>query len=321
MAGSIEVRDLRVERGSFVLEVPRLSVRPREVFAILGSTGSGKTVLMESIAGAFLLDGGCILLDGKDVESLPVQQRHLGILYQDYALFPHMTVRENIAYGLRMSGCPPRERDERVQAMLSLFDIGHLAERYPGIISGGESQRTALARALVLEPEILLLDEPFNGLDPEGTRAMRNLIVRLNQTLGVTVVISSHVLDQLDRVATRFGVIAEGRMVREMTSEQVQAECGDSLRVRTVDPARSLALMEEAFPQATLRALPDGSLSVTGDYDAAAVSRLLHDADQTVLELNPVRRDIEDYFVELMEGGARGAAGVVSGEEGGARHV
>ena len=110
-------------------------------------------------------------------------------------------------------------------------------------------------------------------------------------------------------------------MVREMTSEQVQAECGDSLRVRTVDPARSLALMEEAFPQATLRALPDGSLSVTGDYDAAAVSRLLHDADQTVLELNPVRRDIEVYFVELMEGGARGAAGVVSGEEGGARHV
>ena len=170
-------------------------------------------------------------------------------------------------------------------------------------------------------PDLLLLDEPLNGLDPEGTRAMRNLIVRLNQTLGVTVVISSHVLDQLDRVATRFGVIAEGRMVREMTSEQVQAECGDSLRVRTVDPARSLALMEEAFPQATLRALPDGSLSVTGDYDAAAVSRLLHDADQTVLELNPVRRDIEDYFVELMEGGARGAAGVVSGEEGGARHV
>ncbi|MEI3232352.1 MAG: ATP-binding cassette domain-containing protein [Gordonibacter pamelaeae] len=142
MAGSIEVRDLRVERGSFVLEVPRLSVRPREVFAILGSTGSGKTVLMESIAGAFPLDGGCILLDGKDVESLPVQQRHLGILYQDYALFPHMTVRENIAYGLRMNGCPPRERDERVQAMLSLFDIGHLAERYPGIISGGESRRT-----------------------------------------------------------------------------------------------------------------------------------------------------------------------------------
>ena len=122
-------------------------------------------------------------------------------------------------------------------------------------------------------------------------------------------------------VATRFGVIAEGRMVREMTAEQVQAECGDSLRVRTADPARALALMEEAFPQATLRALPDGSLSVAGDYDTTAVSRFLHDADQTVLEMSPVRRDIEDYFVELMEGGTQVAARAASDEEGGARHV
>ena len=209
MAGSIEVRDLRVERGSFVLEVPRLSVRPREVFAILGSTGSGKTVLMESIAGAFLLDGGCILLDGKDVESLPVQQRHLGILYQDYALFPHMTVRENIAYGLRMNGCPPRERDERVQAMLSLFDIGHLAERYPGIISGGESQRTALARALVLEPEILLLDEPFSQIAPLHVATLQTLIRQEKATKGI--LLTDHMYRHVTGIADRLYVMADGQ--------------------------------------------------------------------------------------------------------------
>ena len=217
MAGSIEVRDLRVERGSFVLEVPRLSVRPREVFAILGSTGSGKTVLMESIAGAFLLDGGCILLDGKDVESLPVQQRHLGILYQDYALFPHMTVRENIAYGLRMNGCPPRERDERVQAMLSLFDIGHLAERYPGIISGGESQRTALARALVLEPEILLLDEPFSALDPATKERLYATLRAVHARFDCTIVFVTHDFNEARTLADRVGVVLDGRLraVRE----------------------------------------------------------------------------------------------------------
>lgn len=217
MAGSIEVRDLRVERGSFVLEVPRLSVRPREVFAILGSTGSGKTVLMESIAGAFPLDGGCILLDGKDVESLPVQQRHLGILYQDYALFPHMTVRENIAYGLRMSGCPPRERDERVQAMLSLFDIGHLAERYPGIISGGESQRTALARALVLEPEILLLDEPFSALDPATKERLCATLRAVHARFDCTIVFVTHDFNEARTLADRVGVVLDGRLraVRE----------------------------------------------------------------------------------------------------------
>ena len=101
MAGSISIRDLTVTRGSFTLRVDELEIAPREVFAILGRTGSGKTVLMESIAGAFPLDGGAILLDGKDVESLPIQQRHLGVVYQDHALFPHMTVFENVAFGLR----------------------------------------------------------------------------------------------------------------------------------------------------------------------------------------------------------------------------
>lgn len=100
MAGNIEIRNLRVRRGSFVLDVPALDVHPHEIFAILGSTGSGKTVLMEAIAGACTWERGEILLDGKRADTLPIQQRHLGILYQDYALFPHMTVRENIGYGL-----------------------------------------------------------------------------------------------------------------------------------------------------------------------------------------------------------------------------
>ena len=177
------------------------------------------------------------------------------------------------------------------------------------------------ALALIGSPDLLLLDEPLNGLDPEGTRAMRNLIVRLNQSFGVTIVISSHVLDQLDRMATRFGVIANGRMVREMTADEVQAECGDSLRVRTADPARTLALLEEALPGAAFRAEPDGALSVSGAVNQAAVAQALRASDQTVLELSQVKRDIEDYFVELMEGGARVQAEAAARGKGGARHV
>ena len=243
----------------------------------------------------------------------------MGALIEAPGIAPNLTAYENLmAKALALGVVDASARCREALALVGLEGVGR--KKAKGF-SLGMKQRLGLALALVGSPDLLLLDEPFNGLDPEGTRAMRNLIVRLNQTLGVTVVISSHVLDQLDRVATRFGIIAEGRMVREMTAEQVQAECGDSLRVRTADPARALALMEEAFPQATLRALPDESLSVAGDYDATAVSRFLHDADQTVLEMSPVRRDIEDYFVELMEGGAQGAARAASCEEGGARHV
>ena len=212
MAGSIEVRDLRVTRGEFTLEVDELSIQPREVFAILGSTGSGKTVLMESIAGAFSIDEGFILLDGKDVDTLPIQQRHMGILYQDYALFPHMTVRNNIAYGLKRAKVPHMEIDERVNEMLDLFGIRHIAERHPGVISGGESQRTALARALVLEPEILILDEPFSALDPTTKQQMYSMLRDVHARFDCTIVFVTHDFNEAQTLADRVGIILDGRL-------------------------------------------------------------------------------------------------------------
>lgn len=170
--GSIEIRDMVARRGSFSLRVDELHIEPHEIFAIVGETGAGKTVLLEAIAGAFPLEAGSILLDGKDIRCLPVQQRRLGIVYQDHALFPHMTVAENIGYGLRMARVPKAEAARRVEEMLDLFSIRHIADRYPGIISGGEGQRAALARALVMRPEILLLDEPFSALDPTTKKRM-----------------------------------------------------------------------------------------------------------------------------------------------------
>ncbi|HIW76459.1 MULTISPECIES: ABC transporter ATP-binding protein [Gordonibacter] len=212
MAGRIDVEGLRVKRGSFSLEVDKLSVEPREVFAILGETGAGKTVLLESIAGAFPFSAGHILLDGKDVETLPIQQRHLGIVYQDYALFPHMTVYENVAYGLRMNGCPPSEIDQRVGAVLELFSIERIAESYPGIISGGESQRVALSRALVLEPDILLLDEPFSALDPATKERLYATLRDVHERFDCTIVFVTHDFEEARRLADRVAVILGGRL-------------------------------------------------------------------------------------------------------------
>lgn len=212
MPGSVDILGLRVARGAFELIVDEVHVAPREVFAILGTTGSGKTVLLESIAGAFPVDDGRILLDGKDVETLPVQQRHLGIVYQDYALFPHMTVRDNIAYGLRMSGCSAGETRARVDAQLTLFSIEHIADKYPGIISGGESQRTALARALVLEPDILLLDEPFSALDPATKARMYDTIRDVHERFDCTIVFVTHDFNEAAALADRVGVVLNGRL-------------------------------------------------------------------------------------------------------------
>ena len=212
MAGSIDVENLEVTRGEFTLRVDGLRIEPSEVFAILGTTGSGKTVLMESIAGAYPIESGRILLDGKDVDGLPIQQRHLGILYQDYALFPHMNVRDNIAYGLKRHRVSRVAIDEKVDGMLDLFGIAHIAKRLPGVISGGEAQRTALARALVLEPEILILDEPFSALDPTTKLAMYEMLRDVHARFGCTIVFVTHDFHEAQTLADRVGVILDGRL-------------------------------------------------------------------------------------------------------------
>ena len=212
MAGRIDIHDLKVTRGEFTLTVDELSVNEGEVFAILGTTGSGKTVLMESIAGAYPIDEGEILLDGKNVDELPVQQRHLGILYQDYALFPHMTVWDNIAYGLKRAH--PRRNDvvRCVDEMLAMFDIGQLANRYPGVISGGESQRVALARALIMHPDILILDEPFSALDPTTKLQMYETLRSIHHTFGCTIVFVTHDFNEAQTLADRVGIILDGQL-------------------------------------------------------------------------------------------------------------
>ncbi|MEI3376967.1 MAG: ATP-binding cassette domain-containing protein [Coriobacteriales bacterium] len=212
MAGSIEMRELKVERGSFTLHVSSLDVRPREIFAILGSTGSGKTVLMEAVAGACPWKSGTVLLDGKRADSLPVQQRHLGILYQDYALFPHMTVRENIGYGLKVRKAPPDVIRQRTDELLERFGIADIADRYPGVISGGEAQRTALARALVLEPEILLLDEPFSALDPATKRKMYAVMREVHERFDCTIVFVTHDFHEAHVLADRVGIVLGGEL-------------------------------------------------------------------------------------------------------------
>lgn len=212
MAGSIRIDRLLVTRGSFTLRIDELTVRPREIFAILGETGAGKTVLLEAIAGAYPVDEGAIELDGKNIETLPVQQRHLGIVYQDYALFPHMSVAENIGYGLKMNDVPADEAARRIERQLSLFGIERIADRFPGIISGGESQRCALARALVMEPEILLLDEPFSAVDPATKERLYQTIRDIHHAFDCTIVFVSHDFNEAATLADRVGIVLGGKL-------------------------------------------------------------------------------------------------------------
>ncbi|MCR2037989.1 ATP-binding cassette domain-containing protein [Adlercreutzia caecimuris] len=317
---AIETRGLsKAYGGRRVVSDFDMTVAAGDIYGFVGKNGAGKSTVMKMICGVAAPSGGEVVLFGGALEgsgagSAPSDTgvgdlvagsaavRRIGVLIEEPGLLPNLSAYRNLMAKALAWGIV--DAPARCEEVLRLVGLQGAGKRKVRGFSLGMKQRLGLALALLGNPDVLLLDEPFNGLDPEATRAMRNLIVRLNQTLGITVVVSSHVLDQLDRMATRYGVIADGRLVRQMSAEEMAAECGRSLRVRTADTARALALLQEAFPTVAFRAEPDGTLVATGAYDAEAVARQLQGAGQVVLEFSQEQRDIEDYFVELMEGGA-----------------
>lgn len=305
----IEARGLtKVYGGRAVVRDFSMTVAASDIYGFVGKNGAGKSTVMKMICGDALPTAGEVVLFESDRAAGAAGPdeggvRRIGVLIEEPGLLLNLSAYWNLmAKALAWGIVDGPARCEEVLRLVGLSSVGNKKVRG---FSLGMKQRLGLAMALLGSPDVLLLDEPFNGLDPEATRAMRNLIVRVNETLGITVVVSSHVLDQLDRMATRYGVIADGRMVREMTAEEVAAECRSSLRVRTENPARALALLEEAYPALAFKAEPDGAIVITGDYDDGAISRLLAGAGEVVRELSQDHRDLEEYFVELMEGGAQ----------------
>ncbi|PWG66357.1 ATP-binding cassette domain-containing protein [Bifidobacterium callitrichidarum] len=284
-----------------------MTVPQGSIYGFVGKNGAGKSTVMKMIAGLATPNSGEITLFGNvTAGTAPVLGgvQRVGALIENPGLLPHMSAFDTMmaqALALGVADPKPVCRD-----LLDQVGLGDTGRKKTGGFSLGMKQRLGLALALIGGPDLLLLDEPLNGLDPEGARTMRNYLVRLNQQRGITIVVSSHVLDQLERMCTHYGVIANGHMVREMTAEQVQAECGDSLTVRTADTATALAVLEDRLPAnpanpVRFAAEPDGSITLSGGFDTAMVSRILNETNQTILELSAKSRDMEDYFVTLME--------------------
>ncbi|HEX3973720.1 MAG TPA: ABC transporter ATP-binding protein [Stellaceae bacterium] len=189
-----------------------LEIAAGEFFALLGPSGCGKTTLLRLLAGFETPDNGRILIDNQDMASVPPYARPTNMMFQSYALFPHMSVAENVAFGLRQDKRPRAEIDGRVAAMLDLVKLGPLAQRKPGQLSGGEKQRVALARALVKEPKLLLLDEPLTALDRKLREETRFELVRIQQRVGITFLLVTHDQEEAMSMASRIAVMDRGKI-------------------------------------------------------------------------------------------------------------
>ena len=207
---SVELIGIEKRWEDFHLTIEELKVKAGEFLTLLGPSGCGKTTTLRIIAGLEKPDSGRVLFDGRDVTDFKPYDRNIGIVFQDYALFPHMTVFKNVAFGLEMRKLPKAEINKRVTQILELVGLRGLENRYPEQLSGGQQQRVALARALVVEPEVLLLDEPLSNLDAKIRERLRGEIKRIQRELGITTIHVTHDQEEAMAVSDRIAVMNAG---------------------------------------------------------------------------------------------------------------
>jgi putrescine transport system ATP-binding protein len=198
-----------------------LDIRAGEFFALLGPSGCGKTTLLRMLAGFETPDAGSILLNGKDIAQVLPHQRPVNMMFQNYALFPHLSVRDNIAFGLKRAGMPRPQIDTRVAEMVALVKLEGLEKRKPDQLSGGQKQRVALARSLARRPQVLLLDEPLAALDKKLRESTQSELMELQRRLGMTFIIVTHDQEEAMTVADRIGVMDSGRLEQVATPRQL----------------------------------------------------------------------------------------------------
>jgi iron(III) transport system ATP-binding protein len=215
MSHHVSIQNL-VKRFGNVIAVNGISVTVEkgEIFTLLGPSGCGKTTLLRMIAGFHHIDSGKILFGGRLINDVPAHKRDIGMVFQSYAIFPHMTVRENIAYGLKARRIPRNEINKRVDDALELVQISQLGDRKPNELSGGQQQRVALARAFIIEPGVLLMDEPLSNLDAKLRVQMRTAIKKLQRRLGITTIYVTHDQEEALAISDHIAVMKNGNVMQ-----------------------------------------------------------------------------------------------------------
>ena len=222
MSNQVIIKDAVKRYGDFTaLNGVSLDIREGEFFTLLGPSGCGKTTLLRMIAGFNSIEGGDFYFGDKRINDVPAHKRDIGMVFQNYAIFPHLTVRENVAYGLKARKMPAKEIKPKVDEALELVQISHLADRKPNELSGGQQQRVALARAFVIEPSVLLMDEPLSNLDAKLRVQMRSVIKKLQRRLGITTIYVTHDQEEALTLSDRIAVFNKGFIEQIGTPNEV----------------------------------------------------------------------------------------------------
>lgn len=293
-----------------------MNVPVGDVYGLVGPNGAGKSTLLKLVAGLLERDAGSVAVLGCALAPCETHPQ-LGALIEQPALYSNLSPAENLMNRALVLGLP----DPKAAVAKALEAVGLNAPEvagntdwrwfwprgsYTANLSLGQKQRLGVALALIGDPQVLLLDEPFNGIDPATTRQLRELIVRLAHERGTTVVVSSHTISHLERICTRFGIMRGGRLVREATAEELREAHATCVVAEVTEPERAVAVLAEELPGLAVTALPDGRLRVQapggGVPDREVFSRTLMDTGIVITELQVVEPDLESELVNLMQG-------------------
>lgn len=282
------------------LDIPRGSI-----YGLVGNNGAGKTTFLKILLGqVFPTSGSFWLWEAQDEVSWRGNRRRCGAIIEAPGFYPNMTAAQNLEYYRIQRGIPGKEKVAETLAQVGLSNVAHKKFKQ---MSLGMKQRLGLGLALLGEPELLLLDEPINGLDPAGIIEIRNLLLRLNREKNITILISSHNLPELENMATDYGFLNRGKLIRQIDAPSLHEQCGTYLEIRVTEPERYAALLERELHLTDYKVMPDGAIRVMQQtQDAAPYGRLAVEQGMDLLELERREIQLEDFYMRLIgeqEGG------------------
>lgn len=291
-------------KDSVALEHVELQIERGGIYGFIGQNGAGKTTFLRLVTGlSFPTEGELSLWGENTPDGLQKQRRRIGCMIETPALYPNLTARQNMEVQRIQRGIPNREVIEGCLQAVGLTDTGKKAVRN---FSLGMRQRLGIAAALLNTPEFLILDEPVNGLDPAGIADLRKLLKRLNKEYGMTILISSHILEELYQTASRFILIDRGRIVEELSDRELDEKCRRHILIKAANPAGALLVLEEKLGTDKLQLMPDGVIRLYEYLDQVErVARILAEADILVTGLSVTGETLEDYFLSRVGGGSR----------------
>lgn len=299
----IETNQVVKAYGSlFALNHVNLHVRKGSIYGLVGDNGAGKSTLLKLLAGHSYVTEGEIRLFGQyGSRELEKSRKKIGCMIEQPGFFPNMTVEQNLTYYCIQKGIPDKKK---VSELMALTGIEKKRSSKCRNLSLGQKQRLGLAIALMGEPQILILDEPINGLDPSGIIEFRHLLHNLNEEKNITILLSSHILSEMQQLATVYGFLSRGVLIEEISAKALHEKCADCIEITVSDAERYAVLFEKAFPTDSYKVLPENNIRIyKPQQQAEAYSQLASDNGIYITGMQTIQTSLEDYYMELKKRG------------------